>query len=136
MKADRKVIDKEIRQKILLKLLTAVVLVCTVALAAAGMCTAETEEGATIGDGGDILFYIIVAALVIAVIAICVIFRRSKKFVVKERERMAEINKEVPPAKEIRVYDEEYVNQLAAEKRGAYGTASEDGGKSDDSNLK
>lgn len=109
-----------VRERILVKLLAAFVLLCIVGLTLLTVCVAEVEEGTTrIGDSGDILFYLIVAALVVAVIAICVIFRRSKKFVVKERERAAELSKEIPPAKEIRVYDEEYVNAKDARKRAA-----------------
>ena len=110
-----------VRERILVKLLAAFVLLCIVGLTLLTVCVAEVEEGTTIGDSGDILFYIIVAALVVAVIAICVIFRRSKKFVIKERERAAELNKEIPPAKEIRVYDEEYVNIKDARKKAEEG---------------
>ena len=105
----------EIKERILLKLLTVFVLLCIVGLTALTVCVAETQEGtATIGESGDVLFYILVALLVVAVIAICIVFRRSKRFVVKERERAAELNKETPPSKEIRVYDEEYVNAKSA----------------------
>ena len=121
-----------VRERILVKLLAAFVLLCIVGLTLLTVCVAEVEEGTTtIGDSGDILFYIIVAALVVAVIAICVIFRRSKKFVIKERERAAELNKEIPPAKEIRVYDEEYVNAKDAQTRAA---ESKDGVPSDGEN--
>lgn len=121
-----------VRERILVKLLAAFVLLCIVGLTLLTVCVAEVEEGTTrIGDSGDILFYIIVAALVVAVIAICVIFRRSKKFVVKERERAAELSKEIPPAKEIRVYDEEYVNANDARERAA---ESKDGVPSDGEN--
>lgn len=121
-----------VRERILVKLLAAFVLLCIVGLTLLTVCVAEVEEGTTrIGDSGDILFYLIVAALVVAVIAICVIFRRSKKFVIKERERAAELNKEIPPAKEIRVYDEEYVNANDARERAA---ESKDGVPSDGEN--
>lgn len=121
-----------VRERILVKLLAAFVLLCIVGLTLLTVCVAEVEEGTTrIGDSGDILFYLIVAALVVAVIAICVIFRRSKKFVVKERERAAELSKEIPPAKEIRVYDEEYVNANDARERAA---ESKDGVPSDGEN--
>lgn len=121
-----------VRERILVKLLAAFVLLCIVGLTLLTVCVAEVEEGTTrIGDSGDILFYLIVAALVVAVIAICVIFRRSKKFVVKERERAAELSKEIPPAKEIRVYDEEYVNANDARERAA---ESKDGVSSDGKN--
>ena len=121
-----------VRERILVKLLAAFVLLCIVGLTLLTVCVAEVEEGTTrIGDSGDILFYLIVAALVVAVIAICVIFRRSKKFVVKERERAAELSKEIPPAKEIRVYDEEYVNANDARERAA---ESKDGVPSDEKN--
>lgn len=121
-----------VKERILVKLLAAFVLICIVALTLLTVCVAEVEEGTTrIGDSGDILFYIIVAALVVAVIAICIIFRRSKKFVVKERERAAELSKEIPPAKEIRVYDEEYVNANDSRKRAA---ESKDGVSSDGEN--
>lgn len=121
-----------VRERILVKLLAAFVLLCIVALTLLTVCVAEVEEGTTrIGDSGDILFYLIVAALVVAVIAICVIFRRSKKFVVKERERAAELSKEIPPAKEIRVYDEEYVNANDARERAE---ESKDGVPSDGEN--
>lgn len=111
-----------VRERILVKLLAAFVLLCIVGLTLLTVCVAEVEEGTTtIGDSGDILFYIIVAALVVAVIAICIVFRRSKKFVIKERERAAELNKEIPPAKEIRVYDEEYVNIKDARKKAEEG---------------
>ena len=121
-----------VRERILIKLLAAFVLLCIVGLTLLTVCVAEVEEGTTrIGDSGDILFYLIVAALVVAVIAICVIFRRSKKFVVKERERAAELSKEIPPAKEIRVYDEEYVNANDARERAA---ESKDGVPSDGEN--
>lgn len=121
-----------VRERILVKLLAAFVLLCIVGLTLLTVCVAEVEEGTTtIGDSGDILFYIIVAALVVAVIAICVIFRRSKKFVIKERERAAELSKEIPPAKEIRVYDEEYVNANDARERAA---ESKDGVPSDGEN--
>lgn len=121
-----------VRERILVKLLAAFVLLCIVGLTLLTVCVAEVEEGTTrIGDSGDILFYLIVAALVVAVIAICIIFRRSKKFVVKERERAAELSKEIPPAKEIRVYDEEYVNANDARERAA---ESKDGVPSDGEN--
>lgn len=121
-----------VRERILVKLLAAFVLLCIVGLTLLTVCVAEVEEGTTrIGDSGDILFYLIVAALVVAVIAICVIFRRSKKFVVKERERAAELSKEILPAKEIRVYDEEYVNANDARERAA---ESKDGVPSDGKN--
>ena len=82
-----------VRERILVKLLAAFVLLCIVGLTLLTVCVAEVEEGTTtIGDSGDILFYLIVAALVVAVIAICIIFRRSKKFVIKERERAAELS--------------------------------------------
>ena len=74
-------------------------------------------------DSGAIAppFEIFLAAAIVAVIAICIIFRRSKQFVIKERERAAELSKEIPPAKEIRVYDEEYVNIKDARKKAEEG---------------
>ncbi len=109
----------DLKEKILTKLLTAFVLACLLALAWLGsVCIAETGDGTTrIGESGDILFYIIIAVLVVVLVAICVIFSKSKKFVIRERERINEINKEVPPAKEIRVYDEEYVKARDALKK-------------------
>ncbi len=66
---------------------------------------AEETNVKPVATMGDIFFYILAAALVIALIAICIIFRYSKKFVIKERERLIEQKKEYVPAKEIRVCD-------------------------------
>lgn len=94
-------------KRLFAKMLTVLTLAVALAASCCGICVAESVSGTTIGESGDVLFYILVGALVIAVIAICIIFSRSEKFVIKERERVTELNKEIPPAKEIRVTDAE-----------------------------
>ena len=83
----------------------AVLTLITVFLASATCFAAEGTNVKPVKDMGDIFFYILAAALVIAVMAIVIIFRYSKKFVIKERERLIEQKKEYVPAKEIRITD-------------------------------
>lgn len=99
---DNNVKERAMKKKIVLTAIL-VVIVCVLA---GSTCFAATETNVKPVDNmGDIFFYILAAILVVAVIAICVIFRYSKKFVVKERERLIEQKKEYVPAKEIRVTD-------------------------------
>lgn len=76
-------------------------------LAGSTCFAAEQTNVKPVDNMGDIFFYILAAALVVAVIAICIIFRYSKKFVIRERERLIEQKKEYVPAKEIRIRDGE-----------------------------
>ena len=88
------------------KLVFIAILSIVICVLTGSTCFAATETNVKPVDNmGDIFFYILAAALVVAVIAICIIFRYSKKFVVKERERLIEQIKEYIPAKEIRVTD-------------------------------
>lgn len=88
------------------KLILILVLSVVVCLLAGTTCFAASETNVKpVENMGDIFFYILAAILVVAVIAICVIFRYSKKFVIKERERLIEQKKEYIPAKEIRIGD-------------------------------
>lgn len=88
------------------KIILTTVLSATVCLLAGSTCfAAESSDLKPVENMGDILFYILAAALVVAVIAICVIFSYSKKFVIRERERLIEQKKEYVPAKEIRISD-------------------------------
>lgn len=86
-------------------ILIAVLTVIACVLAGTTCYAAEGSDIKPVDNMGDIFFYILAAVLVVAVIAICVIFRYSKKFVIKERERLIEQKKEYVPAKEIRVCD-------------------------------
>lgn len=82
-------------------------IVFIIALSASATCFAEDAETnlKPIKTMGDIMFYIFAAALVIAVITICIIFTSSKKFKIRERARILEQKKEYIPAKEIRISD-------------------------------
>lgn len=101
------VCDNIVKEKAMKKKIVLIAILSVIACALAGStCFAATETNVKPVDNmGDIFFYILAAVLVVAVIAICVIFRYSKKFVVKERERLIEQKKEYVPAKEIRVTD-------------------------------
>lgn len=89
------------------KLILIAAMTLTACILAGTTCFAATETNIKPVDNmGDIFFYILAAVLVIAVIAICVIFRYSKKFVIRERERLIEQKKEYVPAKEIRISDD------------------------------
>ncbi len=74
-------------------------------LASVTCFAAEETNIKPVDNMGDIFFYILAAILVVALIAICIVFRYSKKFVIKERERLIEQKKEYVPAKEIRIRD-------------------------------
>lgn len=90
------------------KLVLIAALAVVICLLAGATCfAAEQTNVKPVDNMGDIFFYILAAVLVVAVIAICIIFRYSKKFVVKERERLIEQKKEYVPAKEIRVSDKD-----------------------------
>lgn len=94
------------------KLFLILVLSIAVCVLAGTTCFAADETNVKPVDNmGDIFFYILAAVLVVAVIAICIIFRYSKKFVIKERERLIEQKKEYIPAKEIRVCDKAIRNE-------------------------
>lgn len=85
--------------------ITLILIVFAVALSCSTCFAAEETNVKPVDNMGDILFYILAAVLVVAVIAICIIFRYSKKFVIKERARLIEQKKEYIPAKEVRVCD-------------------------------
>ena len=101
------VCDNIVKERTMKKKLVFIAILSIIVCALAGStCFAATETNVKPGDNmGDIFFYILAAALVVAVIAICIIFRYSKKFVVKERERLIGQKKEYIPAKEIRITD-------------------------------
>ncbi len=88
------------------KLFVTLILTLVVLILSCSTCFAAEETNVKPVDNmGDILFYILAAVLVVAVIAICIIFRYSKKFVIKERARLIEQKKEYVPAKEVRICD-------------------------------
>ncbi|MGN0805266.1 MAG: hypothetical protein ACI4MS_07780 [Candidatus Coproplasma sp.] len=55
---------------------------------------------------GNIMFYLFLALLVVAVIVICVIFTKSNRFKVKMRESIIEKNPEYEPPRIVKIYDE------------------------------
>lgn len=88
------------------RVLIIAVLSLAICMLAGTTCFAAEETNIKpVENMGDIFFYILAAALVVAVIAICIIFKYSKKFVIRERERLIEQKKEYVPAKEVRVRD-------------------------------
>lgn len=93
---------KDMKKKLFL-IATLSVVICL--LAGTTCFAAEQTNVKPVENMGDIFFYILAAVLVVAVIAICIIFRYSKKFVIRERERLIEQKKEYVPAKEIRICD-------------------------------
>lgn len=111
--------DNIVKEKVMKKkiILTTVLSVIVCILAGTTCFAAESSDLKPVDNMGDILFYILAAALVVAVIAICVIFSYSKKFVIRERERLIEQKKDYVPAKEIRISDKmESVEESAKEK--------------------
>ncbi len=100
------------------KLVLITVLIVLAAVLASATCFAAEEANIKpVKDMGDIFFYILAAVLVIAVIAIFAVFRYSKKFVIRERERLIEQKKEYVPAKEIRILDKNEAEKTAATKK-------------------
>lgn len=68
---------------------------------------ASTEESVqVIKDAGNIMFFVLLVALVIAVFVICWIFMRNKKFKIKERERLLENGDDYTPPTVVYVTEE------------------------------
>lgn len=89
------------------KVFVIAILTLVVCMLAGATCfAAEQTNVKPVENMGDVFFYILAAVLVVAVIAICIIFRYSKNFVIKERERLIEQKKEYVPAREIRIRDD------------------------------